>query len=42
MSERNYLKGATTKLLREYCKFQLEIQGVQGQTVYQWNVTHQK
>jgi integrase/recombinase XerD len=35
MSERNYLKGATSKLLREYCKFQLEIQSVQEKTVYQ-------
>ncbi len=35
MSERNYLNGASTKLLREYCEFQLEIQSVQEKTVYQ-------
>jgi integrase/recombinase XerD len=35
MSIQNHLKGATTKLLREYCEFQLEIQGVQKKTVYQ-------
>ena len=35
MTGKNYLKNANTKLLREYCKFQIEIQCVQEKTVYQ-------